>query len=140
MEAYIKKAASSNWGTPESILKEYRDFFDPCPFPLPEWNGLKVEWEKRNFVNPPFGKLKEWTRKCRDEYMKGKEIVLLMPARVDTRYFHAYVLPYAEITFIKGRLKFVDLDNSSKEVVSAPFPTILAHYHHRKAPAAHTYN
>ena len=133
MEGYIKKSKSVNWGTPQHILDRYEGWFDPCPYPRPFWNGLELEWAPRNFVNPPFDMLKEWSAKCAEEYMKGKEVALLMPARVDTKYFHSYVLPYAEIEFLKGRLKFIDLDNSSQEVLNAPFPTIIAHYYPPKA-------
>lgn len=44
---------------------------------------------------------------------------MLIPARTDTRWFHEYVYPYAEIRFIKGRLKFGNSLNS------APFPSMI---------------
>jgi len=125
---YINKSKSICWGTPKNIKEKYEKYFDPCPFPKPEWNGLEITWMKKNFVNPPYDDLKSWTEKCMIEYQKGKEIVLLIPARTDTSYFHEYVLPFARIEFIKGRLKFIDLDNSCKKVVSAPFPSILCFY------------
>ena len=46
-------------------------------------------------------------------------VVMLIPARTDTRWFHEYVYPYAEIRFIKGRLKFGNSLNS------APFPSMI---------------
>ncbi len=55
-----------------------------------------------------------------EEYRRGKTVVFLIPARTDTKWFHAYVLPYAsEIRFIKGRLRFGDAQNS------APFPSMI---------------
>lgn len=122
---YIKKSKSDNWGTPEHIKEKYKNYFDPCPYDY-QIDGLTIEWEAKNFVNPPFSKLSEWSKKIHEERLKGKEIILLMPSRTDTKYFHEYLLPLnPKIEFIKGRLKYIDLDNSSIKPVSSPFPSIL---------------
>jgi hypothetical protein len=128
-EGYISKAKSINWGTPPEILKRFEGYFDPCPYPEPNFDGLNIPWPKWVFVNPPFCELAQWAEKCAHEHEHGTaHIVLLMPARTDTKAFHEYVLKYAEIEFIQRRLKFVDLDNSSIKPVSAPFPCLLAHF------------
>lgn len=49
-------------------------------------------------------------------------VVMLLPARTDTKWFHEYCYGKAEIRFIKGRLKFGDGKNS------APFPSMLVIY------------
>ena len=134
--AYIKKAKSDCWGTPKNIRDKYEGYFDPCPYPRAKWDGLEIDWKSQNFVNPPYSDLKNWCKKCKEEYEKGNEVILLIPARTDTKYFHEYVLPYAEITFIKGRLKYIDLDNTSKKPVSAPFPSIICHYKPTSAETA----
>lgn len=122
---YITKSKSDNWGTPSHIKDRFKDYFDPCPYDY-EIDGLRIEWKDKNFVNPPFSKLKEWSKKINEEAKKGKEIVLLMPSRTDTKYFHEYLLPLnPKIEFIKGRVKYVDLDNSSDKPTSSPFPSIL---------------
>lgn len=51
---------------------------------------------------------------------------MLLPARTDTKWFHEWVLPYAEIYFIKGRLKFGDSKNS------APFPSMIVIFDHTR--------
>ena len=58
------------------------------------------------------------------------EIHLLIPARTDTEYFHEYIKWFADIHFIRGRLKFVDLTGVSKKPTSAPFPSIVCIYKH----------
>lgn len=131
---YISKAKSINWGTPPEIKDRFEGWFDPCPHPRPEWCGLSIPWPKKVFVNPPFNRLDLWVEKCAVEYMAGSEVTLLMPARVDTKYFHAWVLPYAQIEFIKGRVRYVDLDESSEMPQAAPFPSILCHYKHPTEP------
>lgn len=49
-------------------------------------------------------------------------VVLLIPARTDTRWFHEYLYrkPNVELRFVRGRLKFGSSKNSS------PFPSMLA--------------
>jgi len=55
-----------DWATPDyfynDLDKEFNFNFDPCPFEhdLEKWDGLKIEWKERNFINPPYSrKLKE---------------------------------------------------------------------------------
>ena len=50
---------------------------------------------------------------------------MLLPARTDTERFHKYILPYAEIRFLKGRLKFVGAKDP------APFPSMLVIFRRR---------
>ena len=46
-------------------------------------------------------------------------VVMLLPSRTDTKWFHDYIYNKAEIRFIKGRLKFKNSSNS------APFPSMI---------------
>ncbi len=127
MSGYISKSKGDNWGTPKNIMDNYEDYFDPCPYNYKE-DGLIIDWKEYNFVNPPFSKLKEFSKKINEEAKKNKKIVLLIPARTDTKYFHNYLLPLnPKIEFIKGRLKYIDLDNTSKKALAAPFPSLLLH-------------
>ena len=72
------------------------------------------------YVNPPYGReIYKWVEKCYNENLKGTFIVMLVPARTDTRWFHNYIYNKHEIRFIKGRLKF----NDGKQ--SAPFPSMI---------------
>ena len=54
----------------------------------------------------------------------GAVCVMLIPARTDTKYFHKYIYHKAEIRFIEGRIKFVNLDSGAKSQ-SAPFPSMI---------------
>lgn len=75
------------------------------------------------FCNPPYGRaIKEWVKKSSDEAKKpNTTVVMLIPARTDTSYFHDYIYekPNVEIRFVRGRLKFGDGKNS------APFPSMV---------------
>ena len=117
-------SASDNWSTPKDVYvtlnDEFNFDFDPCP--LEQWpyiDGLKVEWGERNFVNPPYSKIKDWCKKAYEEWQKGKTVVMLIPSRTDTKYWHDYIMKATEIRFIKGRLKFGKAKNS------APFPSAI---------------
>lgn len=73
------------------------------------------------FCNPPYGReLPKWVKKCHDEAMADAiAVVMLIPSRTDTAWFHNYIYGKAEIRFIKGRLKFGNSKNS------APFPSMI---------------
>ena len=44
------------------------------------------------FCNPPYGReIARWVRKCYEESRKGALVVMLIPARTDTAYFHDYI-------------------------------------------------
>ena len=122
------------WATPMAFFKELDKEFhftlDPCSTHenakcekhyTKEDDGLKQDWGGQSvFCNPPYGReLPKWVKKCYDESQKGALVVMLIPARTDTRWFHDWIYGKAEIRFIKGRLKFGD----SKQ--SAPFPSMV---------------
>lgn len=133
-----KGLTSSNtdeWATPINFFKELNDEFqfdlDPCAtienhkcsmFYTKETNGLGKSWAGyRVFCNPPYGKeIGKWVEKAyKENLLNGTFIVMLLPARTDTRWFHNWIYKKHEIRFIKGRLKF----NDGKQ--SAPFPSML---------------
>jgi site-specific DNA-methyltransferase (adenine-specific) len=116
------KSTHDNWSTPKNVYdeldKEFHFDCDPCP--LGGADGLEKEFGRVSFCNPPYSKLKEWIKKCYEESIKGKTVVMLIPSRTDTIAFHDYVLKYAkEIRFVRGRLKFGGAKNS------APFPSAI---------------
>ena len=86
----------------------------------PEKNGLAQEWKGTCWMNPPYGhEIGDWMKKA---YTSAKEngatVVCLVPARVDTRWWHNYCAN-GEVSFLKGRLKFGDSKSS------APFPSAI---------------
>ncbi len=111
-----------NWKTPkifyEGLNKEFNFNYDPCP-PDYKIDGLTSNWGGRSFVNPPYSDILRWVTKGWLESQKGKLVVMLIPSRTDTRWWHDYVMKAKEIRFIKGRLKFDDQKNS------APFPSAI---------------
>ncbi len=130
---------SNEWATPQNFFdelnKEFGFTLDPCStdennkcdkyFTI-EDDGLTQDWEGETvFCNPPYGRvIGDWVKKCYEESKKpNTKVVMLIPARTDTRYFHDYIYNKAEIRFIKGRLRF---ENPFVDTVApAPFPSMV---------------
>src|SRR5882762_7242933 len=112
-----------DWKTPKAVYQilnaEFNFDHDPCPTNYTV-DGLKSEWGTTNFVNPPYGReLPKWVAKGYEQVQLGKTVVLLIPSRTDTRWWHDYCMKADEIRFIKGRLKF------EGAVFNAPFPSVI---------------
>lgn len=98
----------------------------------PEDDGLIQNWDVGGaaYCNPPYGKeIGLWVKKAYEEAQKGTTIVMLIPARTDTKYFHEYIYHKAEIRFVKGRLKFTDENGTPKG--TAPFPSMVVIYNRK---------
>jgi len=133
----LMSSNSNEWETPQWLFYELHGEFgftlDPCctkenakckRYYTKEYNGLTKDWGGECVVvNPPYGReISKWVKKCHDEFMRKDarvRIVMLIPARTDTKYFHEYIYNKARLEFIKGRLKFSDSKNS------APFPSMI---------------
>ena len=134
--AYMPPSQTDNWATPIELFNklkaEHRFDMDVAASSTnhlcKEWfgldhpeegrrNGLEGQWEGHVWCNPPYGRgIKDWVLKASKHY---DLVVMLLPARTDTKWFHELVLPNANVEFIKGRLKF----GGSK--FGAPFPSMI---------------
>lgn len=138
MNPALFSSNSNEWATPQKVFDQLNEEFhfdlDPCSthqnakctkhFTIQE-NGLNQSWGGYSvFCNPPYGReLPKWVEKAYNESLKpNTKVVMLIPARTDTTYFHKYIYHKAEIRFIKGRLHF----NDSKQ--GAPFPSMIVIY------------
>lgn len=134
----LMSSNTNEWGTPQDLFdklnKEFNFTLDPCSSATnykcekhytQEDNGLIQDWSNDIvFCNPPYGKdIPLWVEKAYKENQKGATVVLLIPARTDTRYFHNYIYKQHEIIFIKGRLKFTNEQGKTQQ--SAPFPSMI---------------
>lgn len=126
---------TDEWATPQSLFdvlnKEFDFVLDACASDdntkCSNWftkddDGLSCDWLVGGAVycNPPYGReIGKWVKKAYEENARGATVVMLLPARTDTKWFHDYIYHKHEIRFIKGRLHF----NESKQ--SAPFPSMV---------------
>tara|TARA_R100000700_G_C3084783_1_gene88822 strand:+ start:95 stop:526 length:432 start_codon:yes stop_codon:yes gene_type:complete len=111
-----------NWQTPpelyDKLHKEFNFDFDPCPL-FAQFDGLNIEWGKRNFVNPPYSrKLKDaFVMKAIQESKQGKICVCLLPVSTSTILFHEHIQPNAsDIRFLKGRVRFIGINTFGEKV------------------------
>lgn len=87
--------------------------------------AFKILGGETVFCNPPYGRNNTglWVEKCYLEAQKpNTTVVLLIPARTDTKWFHKYIYKKHEVRFLKGRIKF-ELGGVAKN--SATFPSML---------------
>lgn len=79
-------------------------------------DALVQEWNGVCWLNPPFGdkkhKLIGWIRKSWRETQKdGCTVVMLIPARTNTKWWHDYCMRAHEVRFICGRPRFGNSDH-----------------------------
>lgn len=126
-------SVTPEWSTPLQLFaeldKEFGFMLDVCAtkenakcekYFTKEDDGLAQYWgfDTWKWCNPPYGReIGLWVAEC----AKYNKVVMLLPARTDTKWFHDYIYKKedVEIRFIKGRLKFGDSKNS------APFPSMI---------------
>lgn len=128
---------TDKWETPQWLFDKLNRIFnfdlDVCAneenhkcerYFTEEDNGLSKNWGGcKCWCNPPYGRqIAHWVKKASETVEDDNSIVvLLLPARTDTGWFHDYILnnPRAHVVFLRGRLKF------GKAKDGAPFPSMI---------------
>lgn len=114
---------SDDWRTPSDLydfMINHEGFIDCFPYQsdIDEFT-LERGCCLNLYANPPFSKLNKIPQWIKHQVNDNHNlVVLLIPSRTDTKYFHELLEFKPFIFFIKGRLHF----NDSK---SAPFPCLL---------------
>lgn len=138
-------SASDEWETPQDLFDRLHDEFNfqidlaatyanrKCG--LYYSSALEVDWHqhlygvRRGWCNPPYsrGLCARFIAKAAEERTKGFLTVMLLPARTDTKAFHAHIYDAKRwrarrgitIRLLPGRLKF----SGAKD--AAPFPSMI---------------
>lgn len=153
---YMSAAERSDWRTPKQVVKLVEQAFggsidlDPCASmdpkhhfakhnfsgPAGTGNGLVEGWppRARTFVNPPFENLAPWCEVVRHFGHFGGEVILLLPSRTDTRYWHECVATARSVAFWRGRLRFEEAE------ASCPFPVAFAYWGNFRKDFEHTFS
>lgn len=133
MNDVLFSSKSEEWATPQDVFDELDAEFhftlDPCAtadnakckkYYTKDDDGLLKDWHGETvFCNPPYGReIGKWIAKADKETRGGATVVLLLPARTDTRYFHDYIYQKHETRFLRGRVHF---NNAGR----APFPSMV---------------
>lgn len=86
-------------------------------------DALQQAWTGTVWCNPPYGRvIGRFIRKGFEAAQKGATVVMLIPSRTDTKYWHNYVMRAKEIRFVRGRLQFIGANGRSGK---APFPSAV---------------
>jgi phage N-6-adenine-methyltransferase len=123
---------SDMWSTPQDFFDKLNDEFRftldvcatkenaKCPsFFTAEEDALRHDWSGVCWMNPPYGRqIKDWIEKAYVSSLLGTTVVCLVPARIDTAWWHDYCVK-GEVRFVRGRLKFGGNKNP------APFPSAV---------------
>ena len=95
----------TEWETPQDFFDKLNDVFrfeyDVCALPentkcknfySPDQNGLTKVWRGTCWMNPPYGReIGRWIKKAYESAkLNGATVVCLIPARVDTKWWHDY--------------------------------------------------
>lgn len=133
----IQQPMTHEWETPQGFFNALNDEFD---FTLDvaadetnhkidryfgcgglEMSGLSANWGTEVvWCNPPYGtQIGKWVARAYEASREGATVVMLIPARTDTSWWHRYVMRSAEIRLVAGRLRF------SGALVNAPFPSAV---------------
>jgi site-specific DNA-methyltransferase (adenine-specific) len=137
MNTALLSSKRMDWNTPEEVLELVRKVapigLDPCSNPAStvnareNWysNGLTNGWDGVGlvYVNPPYGReLKQWAEKIAAEADRGVEIIALVPARTDTKWFRQMFFACTCVCLWKGRITFAGA------TYPAPFPSAVFYY------------
>jgi phage N-6-adenine-methyltransferase len=116
-------SATPEWPTPQDLFDDlsfsYGGFtLDPCATPQ-NAKCPRFFTKEEDGLRQPYGReIAKWVKKAWEESLKGTLVVCLLPARVDTRWWHDYA-KRGHVYFLRGRLKFGTARNS------APFPSAI---------------
>lgn len=142
---------SDEYETPRNLYERLDKIFnftlDPCASDLSHMsenyytlanNGLSKDWDGEVcYVNPPYSDVSDWLDKCALEHLNNAtEIVALIPARTETKYWHSDIWGIARyVLFLKGRLKFINRTlppfATGGKPSSAPYPSAVIFYTYR---------
>lgn len=115
---------TDNWKTPSKLMEALKEhgWIDTFPYMCDYDEFLKNYRHQKIYVNPPYSKLRMVANWVEDQIRRENQILLLIPARTDTKYFHQLLKYNPTLFLIKGRLKFNDVNSS------APFPSIIMYF------------
>lgn len=130
----LLSSTSNQWETPHAFFNrldaEFHFTLDAAASPenakcgnyyTEQDNALRQIWRGVVWCNPPYGRVigRFVEKGYKEAQLRQAIVVMLIPSRTDTRYWHDHVMKAKEIRFVKGRLKFGDSSNS------APFPSAV---------------
>lgn len=146
--APLMSSAQQDWRTPRELFNQIQAIAGPfnldaasdeqntlCEaFFSEQRSALVHNWdmwpETRAWLNPPYGKaLALFSARAVGQVTRypSIEVWMLVPARVDTRWWNTLMTKAVTVRFMAGRVKFEREDGARD---SAPFPTAVIQLRH----------
>ena len=143
--AVLTSSVSEHWNTPAEIVNMIREVangriaLDPCSnrysvvqaeveYVHPHQDGLSQDWSQDArgglvYVNPPYGRaLAAWAPKIALEAKAGVELLVLVFAKTDTRWFRELAAVSDGVAFLPRRIRFT---HGGNELDAATHPSAL---------------
>lgn len=137
--AALFSCRSDVWATPRAVVDEWAKRVGPFALDVaassdnacaPRFytesdDGLRQSWSvdaggEFIWCNPPYSATNAWVAKAIREHATGAHVVMLLPSRTDTRWFHSLLNePGCSLHFLRRRLTF----GCAKH--PAPFPSLI---------------
>jgi len=122
----MENTLTNYWIIPPDVYKvlddEFHFNFDPCPYPR-RIDGLRCDWGKMSFVNPPFrrkdGSPTAFVRKAIEQQQLGNSSVLTLPTQ---SYVNLLLESGAECRSL-GRIKWLSTD--TLQPMKSPSPITM---------------
>lgn len=85
-------------------------------------DALRQPWHRLNeyaldegqpwsWLNPPFGHIAPWARKCCEESQLGAHIAMLVPASIGANWWSDYVQGWSFVLALRSRIQFIGHDH-----------------------------
>lgn len=141
--AVMGLARADDWETPpevfEPLNREFGFTLDVAASPhnakctvylTSDQDGLISDWGTNVcWCNPPYGgAIARWIRKAWLASKYGATVVMLIPARTDTAWWHDYAAR-GDVRFLRGRIRFlrggIPIGDATKGSAKSPFPSAV---------------
>jgi phage N-6-adenine-methyltransferase len=155
--AVMGMARADDWETPPEVFDPLNEEFGftldvaaspqnaKCArFLTTDDDGLISDWGSDVcWCNPPYGaEIARWIRKAWLASKYGATVVMLVPARTDTAWWHNYAVR-GDVRFLRGRVRFLragqQVNSSTKDRQCSPFPSAVVVFrpsHHEQRVSA----
>jgi len=127
----LRAAIVEKFGFPcFDLAADETNFFGPSNrFYTEEVDALAQDWSSISarivdkgtlFLNPPFGNIEPWAKKCHEEALKGARILFLVPASVGSVWYSKHVHGTAtHVFFLSPRVCFDGKGPFPKDIILA---------------------
>ena len=142
---WYENERTDEWGTPPEVWRPISRAvggfdLDPCSgaeqsriassaYTI-EDDGLRQSWFGAVWINPPYSDIPPWLECSIAEVRQDNvdTVVLLLPVRSSTQWWHTYVSQASLICFLEGRVSHQSAKERDGDGHNSPFPSAIVVY------------